>query len=266
MADGWIPVVQEALKLPGLLCEVYGDLAKPGVRQVGKALDTVLGLGNTILWPITLANEKSRMSLEKNLEAYRTKLEIVSEEKIVEVPPEVGVPIAEKLTYIRDQGLADLYVNLLAKASIIETANQAHPSFVNVINNLSPDEAKFIQYFVDLENLIFLAAKWVDKSTGIYNIAGDLLLSPARTESLTFPENIAAYLSNLSGLGLIAIHHDRFTAGDDAFANYDALELYWKDALPSVNINYPERELVITRGVISSTEYGRLFFLACHQQ
>lgn len=73
MTNGWLQVAQEGLKVPGLLIEIYGDIARPGVRQVGKALETVIGLGNTILWPIALANEHSRMALENNLERYRKK-------------------------------------------------------------------------------------------------------------------------------------------------------------------------------------------------
>ena len=38
--------------VPEILKEVYGDLAKPGAQQAGKALGTIVGLGNTILWPV----------------------------------------------------------------------------------------------------------------------------------------------------------------------------------------------------------------------
>ena len=36
-------------------------IVQPGVGGLGKALETVLGLGNTILWPIALVNERSRI-------------------------------------------------------------------------------------------------------------------------------------------------------------------------------------------------------------
>lgn len=36
----------------GLLETVYADLAQSGTRQVGQALETVLGLGNTALLPL----------------------------------------------------------------------------------------------------------------------------------------------------------------------------------------------------------------------
>jgi Abortive infection alpha len=134
MSSSWLQVANEALKIPSLLVEIYGDLARPGVRQVGKALETVIGLGNTALWPIAWANERSRIALERNLEKYREALESVPEEKIVPVAPEIGVPVAEKLQYVREDRLSDLYVRLLASASNVDRLSFAHPSFVNVIN------------------------------------------------------------------------------------------------------------------------------------
>jgi hypothetical protein len=265
MSGGWVQVAQEALKLPGLIVEIYGDAAKPGVRQVGKALETVLGLGNTVLWPITWANERSRIYLEKNLESYRKRLEAIPTDRIAEVPPEVGVPIAEKLAYVRDQRLSDLYVSLLAKASCVDTIEQAHPSFVNVINNLSPDEAKLLEYFVRHVDLIFVTAKWFDTKMNTYGFAGQFLLHPDRLVGLTFPSNVPAYLSNLSGLGLISIHDDRTVADDAPYADYKAVENYWRSILPTKNEEFPERVLQIERGVICRTEFGRQFIRACHQ-
>ena len=97
MSNGWLEVAREALKIPALLSDIYGDLLKPGVKQAGKALETIIGLGNTILWPIALGNERARVALERNLEKYRSQLENIPEEGIVAVPAEIGVPIAEKL-------------------------------------------------------------------------------------------------------------------------------------------------------------------------
>ena len=56
-----------------------------------------------------------------------------------------GVLIAEKLAYVTNEELSALYLNLLAKASVFETARFAHPSLVNLINNLSRDEAILLQ-------------------------------------------------------------------------------------------------------------------------
>ncbi len=163
MTAEWLPALAKAASAEGLLTQIYGDLMKPGVAQAGKALSTVLGLGNTMLWPIQLLNERTRMALEANLERYRQKVAQIPEEKIAPVPPEVGVPIAEKLSYVTDPDLRELYTNLLAKASSTETRSQAHPSFVNVLNNLSPDEAQLVRQFQKQGGAVpFVTAKFVD--------------------------------------------------------------------------------------------------------
>ena len=115
-------LLNSVARSPKILLEVYRDLAKPGVQQVGKSLSTVLGLGNTILWPIHLMNEKSRMVLEANLEKYRVKLEHAPEEDICPVAPEIGVPIAEKLSYVTNEVISDMYLELLARASMSHSA------------------------------------------------------------------------------------------------------------------------------------------------
>lgn len=261
---GWMQLAQEALKVPSLIVEIYGDLARPGVRQVGKALDTILGLGNTILWPITLANERARIFLDKNLEKYRERIEQIPEEKIIQVAPEIGVPIAEKLAYIRDDRLSDLYVLLLTKASCVDTVSQAHPSFVNVINNLSPDEAQLLEHFVADECLLFVMAKWVHKKTNVYSVAGDLLPAQKNLTSLSFPMNVPAYLSNLAGLGLLSVNYEISLAG--GAAAYELIESERKSQFPESHPTDPELELRFERGVVTKTEFGRQFIAACHQQ
>ena len=81
----------------GILKEIYVDVARPGVSQVGQAIGTIIGLGNIILWPLQLLNERAKVALERNLENYRERLKQVPESDITPVRPEVGVPILENL-------------------------------------------------------------------------------------------------------------------------------------------------------------------------
>ena len=82
MPNEWLELSREVAKLPAILSEIYGDLLRPGVKQVGKALETVVGLGNTILWPIALINGLGDLTLKRNLEKYRGKLENIPEPEI----------------------------------------------------------------------------------------------------------------------------------------------------------------------------------------
>ena len=257
MADGMLPILKEAAQVPGLFKEIYGDLAKPGVTQVGKALSTVLGLGNTILWPLTLLNERARIALEKNLEKYREQLNSIPPEKISEVPPELGVPIAEKLSYVTDEQLSDLYINLLAKASTTDLAHTAHPSFVNVVNNLSPDEAVLLQHVRN--DIPFIEVRLQKKDANEWRTLGRLLTGLEMAAKLSFPQNVVAYLSNFEGLGLIDIRHDILMVDPPA---YERLEQQYRPGPEKSPHDQGTHELVFHRGKIELTPIWAALYLS----
>ncbi len=129
-----------------LITLVYSDLARPGVKQVGIALGTILSVINVPLLPLKAWSEKANVVFINNMEKYRERLKDTSEVEVSAVPPEIGVPIIESLGYTMDEDLSDLFVELLAKAAFNKEGEEAHPSFIATIKNLSPDEAKVIQW------------------------------------------------------------------------------------------------------------------------
>lgn len=256
-----LPTLANAIKEEKLLTQIYGDLAKPGVSQVGKALSTVLGLGNTILWPIQLLNERARIALEANLECYREKIAQIPEEKITAVPTEVGVPIAEKLSHVSDPDLRELYTNLLAKASNVDTQLKAHPSFVNILNNISPDEALLLRQFQKQGGGIpFMTAKYVNPQKNHWLQIIDLYFDLLPETKISCFENLPAYMSNLEGLGLIDIRRDIFVVPETVYESLELeLEQKYKDALRPAEYSSFRCE----RGKIEVTRLGWLFVDAC---
>jgi hypothetical protein len=243
-----------------LLKEIYTDLAKPGVSQVGLAIGTILGLGNTALWRIQLLNESKKITIQNNLEKYREQLKDIPEADVTPVPPEVGVPILEKLAYVADDELSELYINLLSKASTIQTVQFAHPSFVNIINNLSPDEAfllKEISRFAAIPFVTFRLYK-KDKS-GEYVILRDLATGFEHKVPLSFKQNIRAYFSNFQGLGLISIEYGKRLAEPSIYEELRAIYLPEKDQ------SWDEElfSLRFQHGQIEITDFGKLFLEAC---
>src|SRR5215210_4812252 len=117
------------LKESGLITSIYKDLAQPGVQQLGKAIGTLLGLGNTALWRAEILNEKSRAIVQANVDAYHKRLETAPLDTVAAVPSEVGVPLLETLGYVSDSILRDAFVSLLEKASLHTSQDLAHPSF-----------------------------------------------------------------------------------------------------------------------------------------
>jgi Abortive infection alpha len=260
MTAEWLPALAKAASDPGLLKEVYGDLAKPGVSQVGKALGTVLGLGNTCLWPIQLLNERARVVLEMNLESLRQRLASLPHEKVVAISPEVGVPAAEKLSYVTDVDLRELYINLLAKAANIDMANQAHPGFVNVINSLSPDEAILLKQLANPDVTPYVGAKFLNPSTQHFHQIVEVHIAIDERAPLRFPWNLPAYISNLEGLGLINVSLS-FKASD--FSQYGKLEGDLRERYKHMTAPEGFTQLAFDQGRILVTRYAKLFLSAC---
>jgi len=256
-----VPALIEGASKDGLLKEIYGDLAKPGVSQVGKALESVLGLGTTLLWPLQLLNKRASIALEDNLEKYREKLKNVPQEKVVEVNPLLGVPIAEKLSYVQDADLTELFLNLLTAASVDTTVANAHPSFVNIINNISPDEAKILKHLSVATAAPFVSAKFYNSGgewVEVVDFHSDL---PEQAE-LTYPDNFAVYAQNMEGLGLVNIKRDTWII---PVSLYDEL-------LAQVQIKYGGLQIgnyltfAPIKNRIDLTSFGVMFCSACMSQ
>lgn len=255
-----LDLIKEILESPAVLKEIYGDLAKPGLQQVGKALSTVVGLGNTILWPIALLNEKAKLSLETNLEKYREKLEKVPEEDICEVSPEIGVPIAEKLSYVSNEDLSEMYTELLAKASQKSKANVAHPSFVNVINNMSPDEAILLKSIKSMTGIPYIEVRLTKKGKNEWQTLEPMKAGFSCLSNLQYPNNVHAYISNLEGLGIFQARQDRFMVGEGI---YEPLEENAKTSYAHLEPQLQDQEVTFQRGKIEITSFARLFLNAC---
>ena len=253
-------IIKEIVEAPGLLKEIYGDIAKPGVSQAGKALSTVVGLGNTVLWPVALLNEKAKISLENNLDKYREKVKDIPEEKVAEIPPEVGVPIAEKLAYVSNEELSELYTELLAKASSVDFASQAHPSFVNAINNFSPDEAILLGALKSIKSIPYIEVRLTKKGANEWQTLNPLLFSINSGKNLSFPNNLHAYISNFEGLGVLQVRHDIYIVGENI---YEPLEETAKASFQPMAEKLEDRELAFERGRIDITPFGRLLISAC---
>ena len=213
------------LMKPGssLLPVIYKDLAQPGVKKAGQALATLIELANTTLLPVKLINEKSRLIFHSHMEKYRIRLENIPEDKINEVPPEIGVPILDKLTYVTADEIGNLFVNLLTSASSTDTIDLAHPSFINCINNMSNDEAKLILLLSKTEVIPFIQIRALQRDKkGIVDVCK--LTSLGKTTKFAFPNNIEIYLDNLVTLGLLSCYAREALVNQSMYE--DVLEIY----------------------------------------
>ncbi|MFV5401611.1 DUF4393 domain-containing protein [Acinetobacter baumannii] len=195
-----------------IIHELYKDMAQPAARNVGLALGAITSVGLFLHLLTSWGTDRLNLCLKNNLEQYAERIKKVPPENITEAPPEIAVPIIEKLSYVTNEELRSLYIELLAKASIKEDNDKAHPNFINIINSLSPDEATLLKYFRKYPSISpgnFFQTNFKKSEAFANYLLGTDLVSKRENRNiivdLQFPNNLAGYLENFEGLGIIYI-------------------------------------------------------------
>ena len=278
MSDSLIPHaasigkdVSDALKT--LLKDLYADLAKPSVQAVGKAIGTLVETSNTFLIPITQWQQRRRLVFEQNMKRFEEALEAATADgsTVIAAAPEVGNPILDKLAYVADEDLCHLFIQLLRRASIAEEAGLAHPRFVDIVSNLSPDEARTLRATAKSGYFRCLSLQWEkvekrskDKTTTIFFRTNRCLTGLEQDHQILFPQNIFRYLISLQSLGVLSIFED--TAANEAdppYQEYESLRETYRTTMQEGRKNKGGYASRILLGRIEYTDFGKFFLEAC---
>ena len=261
MANELIGLVKET---PQILTTIYGDLAQPSVKKVGTALETVFEFSTSLLLPVKLLNEKFKLNFEKRLNEYKLKIDSIPEEKLCEVNPQIGTPLIEKLSYTTNDEIADLFTNLLIKASSIDTVNLAHPAFVQLIERLSVDEARIINHLSNKDIIPCISFRaMLSEQNGFHEILKNGTLIQFEIE-LLFPQNIKTYLDNLTSMGILDISHGLHKNSDEVynpiFKAYDYESV--KETYTKTNAF---KDVTKHKSFYQITDFGKAFIKACNK-
>ncbi|TPF19388.1 hypothetical protein CBE79_27420 [Priestia megaterium] len=255
-----------------LMTQIYGDLASPSLKKMGSALESVLD--SFVTMPLEYLGKKRRINIERNFDMYRKKLENIEDGQIAEVPPELGVPIVQKLGYISSEEIADLFTNLLANASSLKTCSRAHPSFIRIIENLSVDEAKILNHWsLNLldkrdDSIAFIQfigntakGEHAELSTPLTGMDKDKVLN------LLYPDIDHLYMDNLIALGLITVNKEFAIADDKIYTElkelYSDIRNDYEETIKTSEDLKPINEITVREGFYRITDYGKAFIEIC---
>lgn len=243
--------------------EAYRDLAQPAARRIGRWLGALCG---------RLDKYSAKMEAE-NQAAVDTILK-----HYASVPTEFRTNPKPQITYAAEQAfclstgepeLQQLFVNLIKSCCDSRTAHGVLPSFVQIISQLTPDEAKILKYLFSDKDMngrapvIKLRADFQDLKKGGNDLTGPIssLYWKAKCE---FPNNGTIYLDNLQRLKLVNV---------DMTSHFTDLNLYREtecivkidDYIKRIN-EVSDRKLTIIRGIIKLTDFGLALCVACDIQ
>ncbi|MBI2096633.1 MAG: DUF4393 domain-containing protein [Candidatus Sungbacteria bacterium] len=242
---------------------VYQDAVQPVAQEIGRALKTLGGAINVALSPIA--------AMVYGYESIRENLKMRLEKRLAKTPPEnivvpklqVVGPLLEKYKYVHDNDdLSQMFINLLANAMDKEKVQKAHPSFVNVISELSPDEARLVKLIAKETVLpkldIQVKSKTGDDTGHVYFMTNFTLLG--EKAALAYPDLTPSYLSNLERLSIISCPVGSFQESYIHKDIYKPLEDH--KLINKIRESVKGREGVeikTVQGIIRITEFGQMF-------
>jgi hypothetical protein len=250
-----------------ILKYAYQDLIQPSAKELGNGalLDitkTVNKSVNIALSPITSLIWGYDQIKDFITEKLSEKLKKTPLSDIITPKPNIVCPAIEALRYsYKNDFLKELYADLIASSMDAATTELAHPSFVEIIKQMTSDEAKLMKYFSSDRAYPLINVREVSRTAGaggkivLHNFS--LLGEKSECEN---KELIPSYLDNLRRLGLIEI--PEFLKYTPSFA-YDELVNHNKVKKIMEEIKEKnEFNAVIERKGIAITQFGRQFITA----
>lgn len=240
---------------------IYQDAIQPAAKEAGKSLQLVARAVNAALTPIEGLIWGVERIKDFVRERVATKLENVPPDEVQQPKAHIAVPAIEALRYTgAESDLAELYANLLATSMDKATAYRAHPGFVDMIKNMSPDEAKVMRFLATSGDQPLVNIKLVVNDQGHFRITHRHVSLIGIKASCEHPFLAANYLDNLARLGLIVVP-ERYLTRDELYAEIEDFP-----QIKQIREDLGKQEgcrVEIERLKVEITDFGKQFIRAC---
>ena len=188
------------------------------------------------------------------------KLDSVSEDDLTSPSPVVAAKAMEGLSYSLDEpDLKQMYLNLLGTASSRQRQGDAHPSFAEVIRQLSAQEASLLPQF--LQNLAGEPAVEVrarNETGGFITLERHVVeIKTVQTEQQVIIPNWPVFVDNWTRLGLVEADYTSHRAAEGA---YDFIEHRAEYVRHRDRADLPEGfSVTFEKGLLRATNFGLRF-------
>lgn len=249
MAAGKEMIGEFITKIP--VDDIYQKGLQPAVTELGIGLGKAVKLALAPITALAWGYEKIAEYLESAIPAYFESRNI-SKEKIISPDVAIAIPAIEAMRYTRDDVRSKL-VNLLAASMNTDTAEFVHPAFVEILKQMTPDEAKILNQLPKE----FLHEPIIDIAVEKYHQNGLFVLFNSigligEDANCEFPDRLPLYLTNLTRLGLVDIPENSGLADAWRYNRIRKSSLY----LDKVKAAEKEGKVIIMEKMVGITVLG----------
>ena len=200
-------------------------------------------------------------TISKISNSLNNKLSHVTSENLQSPVAYIAVPTLKTLRYVSDsKELTNLYLNLLANAMDKSAIKNVHPSYIELIKHLTPDEANLLNVFVENSRIPFInIVQLTDKNSENYELILEKhnhIIEDYRI-MISHPDNLELYLENLIRIGLLRLENSSLEN-----TNYEHLENCEITQHIRKNIENKGYQFKTQRGYFKTTAFGNGFLNA----
>lgn len=240
--------------------------ASPVAKSVGETLSSIWDI---VFGGIDSYAEKKQFERSILLDQFKTELEskvsAIPDDKLQEPQLHiVGPSIEASKYYFENKVLRNMFSNLIASSLNSDTLNKAHPSFVEIIKQLSPLDAKNLNTFKDNSNQPIVEYRSIFNDDSKYNIVKTNIF--LENNCVADIDLIASSISNLLRLGLASVIYGESLIDTSLYEKYNNHPFFIKTRknLLELKSKHPEfKDLIVKKGIITITPFGADFISAC---
>ena len=190
---------------------LYEDALQPTVKEVGKFAARIPRAINAAFSGLDKWILNKEYAIDETKKLLEKKLENVDPDKIVEPEAYVAVPAIQAISYsMNSEELRNLYTNLLAKAMNSDTKDFVHPSFVEIIKQMSPIDSLVFKTIMErtANPIIDLVYNKYESDIPIA-IESQTIIENVTDINIASVETVCISIDNLVKQGLISISKDK---------------------------------------------------------
>ena len=193
------------------------------------------------------------------------KLKNLPAECIVPPTARITVPTIQKASITEEAEIREIYANLLTNSMNSVVKNGVHPSFVEIISQLSPDEAKVLRYMHPRQGIPTLGIKRVFNDGGHSTIIKDFSNVP-ELANCERPNDSEVYIDNLVRLGLARRSVNEWYSDEamyEPLISHQFIQSYWNRYAENPQNLADFKKLEYVKGFCALTAFGKNFCDIC---
>lgn len=244
--------------------EAAGKLMNPTAENAGKTFGDIWYL---VFGGISFVADKRKIKYQVALEAFekscREKIKAIPEEKIVEPDTQTAsIALEESKFCIENAELREMFSNLIASTMNSDTAEIAHPSFPQILKQLSAFDARLFLSLRDAHSEKAICEyRVVVGNNSFYTLQSNIYIDNLYEDQTDEPriKKQALSISLLERLGLVEIDYAHSFIDKSRYKRFEKTKFY-REYQSYLQKN---ERLSLVQGILSLTDLGEQLLAVC---